>query len=164
MSNQRYTEREVRFIRDHYSFMTDADISLKMKRSSYAVKRFRHTIGLYKSEQEFARTNVFCKIASLKSEEKALLQYLLLNKLTEITTTRLLEVQSQIPVINKVRAVRKDRTPLRIVAKIYSMSTSGMSHKEISDETGFARSSITIWVNRIKGVKYGEIITLPSKV
>ena len=158
-----YTEREIRFIRNNYQNMTDNQLSSKMNRTPTGVKRFRQSIGLYKVDEDFYRTNFYTTIGLLKQEKKALEHYISIGKGGDIANERLAFLVGKMPKM-KERSPRKDSTPLRVVAKAYSLFKTGMTHQQIADEMGYSRSYITKCVLRVNCVKDGITVTLPSKV
>jgi hypothetical protein len=162
MGARRYTEREDRFIRDHYIFMTDEELSSKMRRTAVAIAHYRQSKALYKEgENAFNQlNNEIC----LANEIFALKYYISLGKGGDIAIERLnYLLAKRKPKYRPVRP-KKRITPLRILAKIYSLSTTGMSCVSIEKETGYHNASVYRWIKEIKGVKSGLTITLPSKV
>ena len=163
MGARRYTEREQRFIKDHYNFMTDEELSSKMNRSAAAIKEFRKRIGLYKDTEGFDRfKNLHAKIA-LSKEIFALKYYISLGKGGKIAKDRLQQLEPKQIQTKKFKVSRR-KTPLAILAEIYEMSVLGISMSNIGKELGYSHSSVKQFVYSIKGVKSGLTITLPSKV
>jgi len=142
--------------------MTDEEISSKMRRSAMAIAHFRHNKGLYKEEE-----NAFSQLNSeicLAKEIFALKHYISLGKGGDIAIERLNYLLAKRK--PKYRPVRRKKrpTPSRVLAKIYSLSLTGMSCVAIGKETGYHNVSVNRWIKEIKGVKSGLTITLPSKV
>jgi hypothetical protein len=162
MGARRYTEREERFIKDHYNFMTDEELSSKMNRSAIGIAHYRQKKALYKEGEK-----VFDQLNSeicLAKEIFALKHYISLGKGGEIAIDRLNYLLAKRKPKYRPVQMKKRPTPLRVLAKVYSLSTSGMSQIAIGKEMGYHNASIYRWIKEIKGVKSGLTITLPSKI
>lgn len=158
-----YSPKHDAYIADNADTMSDKQIGMRLGRSALGIKKRRERLGIFK-ETGSDSINRFNLKNSKRLEAIGLLNYIQYGKHKEVAEKRLLELN--IESFGLVAKSSREKVPLKIKAKAFTMHSMGMGTPDIASEIGVSTRSVWRWIESFKPYtgKNSIMLTIRSKV